>query len=63
MARIDRYIAFGLLAFSVGYGYLAWCIRYFLRGTDALQTKYYADWTCRIWNLILILAVIAPERR
>jgi len=24
MARIDRYIAFGLLAFSVGYGYLAW---------------------------------------
>jgi len=24
MARIDRYIAVGLLAFSVGYGYLAW---------------------------------------
>lgn len=24
MAHIDRYIAFGLLAFSVGYGYLAW---------------------------------------
>jgi putative tricarboxylic transport membrane protein len=24
MARIDRYIAIGLLAFSVGYGYLAW---------------------------------------
>ncbi|HBZ91703.1 MAG TPA: hypothetical protein DEO34_05145 [Gammaproteobacteria bacterium] len=24
MARIDRYIALALLAFSVGYGYLAW---------------------------------------
>ena len=24
MARIDRYIALGLLAFSIGYGYLAW---------------------------------------
>jgi hypothetical protein len=24
MARIDRYIALALLAFSIGYGYLAW---------------------------------------
>ena len=24
MARIDRFIALGLLAFSIGYGYLAW---------------------------------------